>query len=90
MELIRLESGKLLRDVRAPLGKFAGGDFFVAIGHLVAAFERGRIIFSPLLLRRAWISAGVTRLAGMLHRSAKTLRHGPPRRTGRIPSHCHS
>ena len=40
-EFIELNFGKLLRDVRAPLGKFGGGNLFVAISHLVAALKEG-------------------------------------------------
>ena len=41
LEFIELDVGKLLRDVRAPLGKFGSGDLFVAVGHLVAALKEG-------------------------------------------------
>ena len=41
LEFIELDVGKLLRDVRAPLAKFGGGDLFVAVNHLVAALKEG-------------------------------------------------
>ena len=71
--------GKLLRDVGAPLGKFAGGDFFVAVSHLVAAFEEGTNFFSAAI--EAGLDLGGRDPAGR-HAPplGEALRHGLPRR----------
>ena len=71
--------GKLLRDVGAPLGKFAGGDFFVAVGHLVAAFEEGTYFFSIAI--EAGLDFGGRDPAGRYTPPlGEALRHGLPRR----------
>ena len=71
--------GKLLRNIGAPLDKFAGGDFFVAIRDLVAAFEEGTNLFSIAV--EASLDLGAGDLAGG-HAPAlgEAFRHGLARR----------
>src|SRR6516165_4695316 len=65
-EIFELEMGKLLRDMGAPLNKFAYGDFFAAVCHLIAAFEQCAYFFS------AAIEPGLN-----LQRRNPTGRHAP-------------